>query len=116
MANAHVAHQTAHVPVAKHIAHHAVVLAQEQPVAVAGDNTRRILSPVLKDSETFVKLMTHRRVSNNTYDSAQKPATPLRDDYYKNLFSKAWTPCNGNASHRSSTASTKLTCQITWPT
>ena len=46
--DAHAPHQTAHVTVAEHIPHHAIVLAQEKPVSVTGDDAGSVLPTVLE--------------------------------------------------------------------
>ena len=54
MANTHVANQTAHVPTLKYIAHHAVVLAQEKPVTVTGNNTGSVLTAMLQHGKRII--------------------------------------------------------------
>ncbi len=47
MADTNITHQAAHVTGTKYIPHQAVVLAQVKTLILKGNNSRRILAPVL---------------------------------------------------------------------
>ena len=68
--DAHVADQAAHVAVAEYVPDHAVVLAQEQPVPVAGDDAGGVLSPVLKNRQSVINRLVDVGVADNANNAA----------------------------------------------
>ena len=61
VADADVALQLQHVPLLEHVAHQAVVLAQEQRALVLGHDARRVLAAVLQHGQRVVDLLVDRR-------------------------------------------------------
>src|SRR5690606_40400903 len=87
MANAHVADQPAHMPVAEHVAHHAVVLAQEQAVTVAGDNAGSVLAALLRNREAIINCLvdvgTANDANNTAHSGSPLSGTKAKDEVYK---------------------------------
>ena len=80
MGDADMAAQHRHARFIKHIAYQPVALVHAQPGSVCGGDTRRVLAPVLQDSQAVIQLTGDVRGANNSDNathacafSAEKP-------------------------------------------
>ena len=70
---AHVAAQLDHVAGVEDVPGQPRVLAQVELVALAGDDARRVLTPVLEDQQGVVKGLVDRTLTDDTDDTAHEP-------------------------------------------
>ena len=70
MSHADIAGQAQHVTRLKYVANQAIALAHVQAVLTPGDDPRRILPPVLQDSQCIVERLVNRAFPNNSDNSA----------------------------------------------
>ncbi|MNF30238.1 hypothetical protein D3C84_109660 [compost metagenome] len=76
MADTHVADQALHMALMKDVAHQAIVLAQEQPAVMTGDDTGSILAAVLEDGQAVIQRLIDVRFTDDT-DNATHVPQPL---------------------------------------
>ena len=70
MADTHIAGQSQHMASADHIPHQAVVLAQEKPILMAGDDPRGVLTTMLKYRQGIEQHLIDGAVGDDSDDSA----------------------------------------------
>lgn len=70
MTEADVAFETEHVPMLKHIANEARLLAHEELAFVARHDAGGVLTSMLQHRERIVDLLIHRRMTDDSDDSA----------------------------------------------
>jgi hypothetical protein len=79
MTDAHMANQALHVALLEHVAHQAIVLAQEQAAIMTGDNTGSILAAVLEDGQPVIQRLIDVRFTDDT-DNAAHVTQPLLNE------------------------------------
>ncbi len=76
VADADVADQALHVALLEHVAHQAIILAQEQPAVMAGHDTGSVLAAVLEDRKRVIQRLIDVRLTDDT-DDATHATQPL---------------------------------------
>ncbi|MCY1333151.1 hypothetical protein D9M69_188660 [compost metagenome] len=76
MADADLADQALHVALLEHVTDQAVVLAQVQPVVLAGHDAGSVLAAMLKNGERIIKRLVDVRFAHDT-DDATHATQPL---------------------------------------
>ena len=75
MADAHLALETQHVALLEHVPHQAVVLAQVDAPAFAGEDAGGILAAVLQDQQTVIDGLVYRTFGQYADDAAHAGET-----------------------------------------
>ncbi|BAP14355.1 hypothetical protein AS19_15040 [Alcanivorax sp. NBRC 101098] len=70
MANPHVAYKAAHMASAENVAHHAIIFAQVETVAVTGHYTSRILATMLENGQGIINPLVHIAMTDNAHNAA----------------------------------------------
>src|SRR5690606_10085088 len=70
MPDAHVTHQPAHMASMENIPHQSIVFTQKESVVLEGNNTRRILATVLKNSQCIIKKLIDVGSTDDTDNAA----------------------------------------------
>ena len=78
VADTHIALESDHVSGVEYVPHEAVVLAQINPFAVAGNDSSCVLAPVLQYRQPVVNGLVNRPLGQNTDDSAHGEFSVLK--------------------------------------